>query len=201
MIHNLIFDFGNVFVDLDLEATVRTIMGYGVKEIPVELYDIALNYEKGGITTDGFVREATKFLPELKKEELIQAWNAILLDMPAHRMEFLHALSASNSYKLILLSNSNAMHIEHLTEQWGGHRMEQFLSCFNSVYFSHEMGMRKPDAEIFLAVLDQEGLVPEQTFFVDDTAENVRTAAELGLKTWHLKAGQEDITEIQTHLP
>lgn len=201
MIHNLIFDFGNVFVDLDEEATVRSIMAYGVKEIPLVLYDIAMNYEKGLLTTADFVRKARKYLPELKAEELVDAWNAILLDIPAHRLEFLHSLSANHSYNLILLSNSNALHIEHLTNRWGTEQMEYFLSHFNGVYFSHEMGMRKPDAEIFLKVLEQEGLEPEQTFFVDDTAENVRTAAELGLRTWHLKVGREDITELQAHLP
>lgn len=201
MIRNLILDFGNVFVDLDQEATVRTIMDYGVKEIPAALYDLALDYEKGQLSTTDFVRQARTYLPGLRAEELIHAWNAILLDMPEHRLEFLRSLSAGNTYNLILLSNSNALHLEHLTRRWGLHKMEHFLACFDRVYFSHEMGMRKPDAEIFLTVLEREGLQPEQTFFVDDTAENIYAAAELGLLTWHLKAGQEDITELQAHLP
>ena len=201
MIRNLIFDFGNVFVDLDQEATVRTLMDYGVQEIPASLYEAALTYEKGGISTAAFVETAQKLLPGLSEEELVTAWNAILLDIPEHRLEFLRALSAATSHKLILLSNSNTLHIEFLTKRWGKERMEQFLANFDSVYFSHEMGMRKPDLEIFEFILSKEHLDPEETFFVDDTKENTDSAARLGLHTWHLKAGQEDIIELHSHLP
>jgi len=201
MIRNLIFDFGNVFVDLDKEATVRTLMGYGVEEIPSSLYEMALSYEKGQISTQEFVRAAKELLPGLTEAELIQAWNAILLDIPVHRMVFLNGLAQAKSYKLLLLSNSNTLHIEHLKQRWGQEHMDHFLSLFNGVYFSHEMGMRKPDPEIFQRVLELEQLKPEETFFVDDTEENTDAAARLGLHTWYLKAGSEDISELQAHLP
>lgn len=201
MIRNLIFDFGNVFVDLDQEATVRTLMQYGVQEIPASLYEAALTYEKGLISTPDFVRTARKLLPGLTEEELIQSWNAILLDMPEHRMAFLSALARANVYKLYLLSNSNTLHIEHLIKQWGSRQMEDFLGYFDGVYFSHEMGMRKPDPEIFMGILKSENLKPDESFFVDDTKENTDSAAQLGFHTWHLKTGSEDIIELQAHLP
>jgi len=201
MIRNLIFDFGNVFIDLDQEATVRTLMGYGVREIPDSLYEAALTYEKGLISTPAFVQTARELLPSLSEEELIRAWNAILLDLPEHRMAFLSSLSTSKAYKLFLLSNSNELHIEHLTKQWGSKQMKHFLSFFDGVYFSHEMGLRKPDPEIFLSLLNSEHLKPEESFFVDDTKENTDSATQLGLHTWHLKVGDEDISELQSHLP
>lgn len=201
MIRNLIFDFGNVFVDLDQEATVRTLMQYGVQEIPASLYEAALTYEKGLISTPAFVQTAREQLPGLTEKELIYAWNAILLDMPEHRMAFLSALAEANEYKLYLLSNSNTLHIEHLIKQWGSGQMKHFLGYFDGVYFSHEMGMRKPDPEIFKNILKSENLKPDESFFVDDTKENTDSAAQLGLHTWHLKAGSEDIIELQAHLP
>ena len=201
MIRNLVFDFGNVFVDLDLEATVRTLEDYGVKDIPANLYEAALTYEKGHISTADFVRTAMDLLPGLTEEQLVRAWNAILLDIPGHRMGFLKKLVKSRSYKLFLLSNSNSLHIQHLSQRWGQDEMDNFLSNFHGVYFSHEMGMRKPDMEIFRQILKAEALDPGETFFVDDTKENTDAAAKLGIHTWHLKAGKEDIIELEAHLP
>ena len=201
MIRNLIFDFGNVFVDLDTEATVRTLMEYGVQEIPIPLYESALSFEKGQISTKDFVKAAMDLLPGLSADQLITAWNAILLDIPMHRLEFLDALVQSDAYNLFLLSNSNTLHIEHLTQRWGHKEMRRFLAFFDSVYFSHKMGMRKPDLEIFHHVLESEQLNPSETLFIDDTEENTLAAAQIGLHTWHLKAGSEDISELQARLP
>lgn len=201
MIRNLIFDFGNVFVDLDQEATVRTLMEFGVQEIPASLYEAALTYEKGGISTEAFVQIAMQVLPGLSKEQLIRAWNAILLNIPAHRWTFLQELAESQTYRLLLLSNSNTLHLEHLAQRWGQKEMERFLGYFEGVYFSHEVGMRKPDAEIYKHILEIEQIKPEETFFVDDTEENTDAAAKLGLHVWHLKAGHQDISELEEHLP
>ena len=201
MIRNLIFDFGNIFVDLDTEATVRTLLDYGVQEIPSSLYEAALNYEKGQLSTNSFVQTAMELLPGLSEVQLIDAWNAILLDIPPHRLKFLKELVDSNSYGIFLLSNSNTLHIEHLTQRWGKDKMQHFLSHFNSVYFSHEIGMRKPDEEIFHHVIEAEGIRPGETLFIDDMKENTDAAAQLGIHTWHLKAGSEDISELQAHLP
>lgn len=201
MIRNLIFDFGNVFVDLDLEATARTLFEYGVQEIPASLLHAAQVYEKGELSTRNFVETAKGLLPGLTEEQLISAWNAILLDIPVHRMEFLSELVEANSYKVLLLSNSNSLHLEHLTQRWGHEKMQGFLSHFDGVYFSHQMGMRKPDPEIYLHILKAEQLRAEECFFIDDSEENTEAAARLGLHTWHLKAGREDIIDLNAHLP
>ena len=200
MIRNLIFDFGNVFVDLDLQATVSSLMEYGVQEIPASLYEAAYAYEKGQLSTPDFVKTARALLPDLTENQLVTAWNAILLDIPAHRLEFLKELSDANSYKMLLLSNSNNLHLEHLTHRWGQEYMEGFLAHFEGVYFSHEMGLRKPDLEIFQYVLESEQIRPEETLFVDDTKENTDAASSMGLHTWHLQAGHDDISELLAHL-
>jgi len=62
------------------------------------------------------------------------------------------------------------------------------------------MKMRKPDTEIFEFVLKENNLIAEETLFVDDTKENTDAAAELGIQTWNLKVGKEDIIALKTKL-
>ena len=81
-----------------------------------------------------------------------------------------------------------------------GNDFIRFQNCFEIFYLSYEMGMRKPDAEIFEFILDENKLEPSETLFVDDTKENIDTAAFLGIRTWHLQVGKEDIIELNNHL-
>ena len=115
-------------------------------------------------------------------------------------MEFLEELAGAKKHRLFLLSNSNALHIQNLTERWGKPFMDRFFNCFNNIYFSHHMGMRKPEPVIFQTLIERENLIPEETIFIDDLLENTQAAADLGLKTWHLQVGSEDIIEIQSRL-
>ncbi|MCJ7468363.1 MAG: HAD-IA family hydrolase, partial [Maribacter sp.] len=65
---------------------------------------------------------------------------------------------------------------------------------------SHEIGLRKPDREIFQFVLDDNGLIAEETLFIDDSKENTDAASALGLHCWNLRVGQEDIIELNSKL-
>lgn len=200
MIRNIIFDFGNVFVDLDMDATIRTLRDHGFSEIPQAMYELAYQYEKGLIPTSVFLAAALENFPGLSEKRLVQAWNAILLGFPSHRMEFLEDLAASRKHRLFLLSNSNALHIQDLTKRWGKSFMDRFFTCFQNVYFSHHMGMRKPEPVIYQTLMDRENILAGETIFVDDLLENIQAAAKLGLETWHLQVGLEDIVEIQSRL-
>jgi putative hydrolase of the HAD superfamily len=57
------------------------------------------------------------------------------------------------------------------------------------------MGMRKPDEHIFQYVLKNAQLVAEETFFIDDSAPNIETAAKIGFKT-HLLLANEKVEAI-----
>ena len=74
-----------------------------------------------------------------------------------------------------------------------------FYNCFEKVFFSYEMGMRKPDPEIFTQILNKYDLSPKRTLFIDDKKENTDTAAALGLYVWNLQVGNEDVTELFQH--
>jgi putative hydrolase of the HAD superfamily len=60
--------------------------------------------------------------------------------------------------------------------------------------------MRKPHTEIFDFVLAKNGLNATDTFFIDDTQENTDAAASIGINTWHLNVGKEDITDLKKKL-
>tara|TARA_R110002124_G_scaffold280443_1_gene453700 strand:- start:150 stop:761 length:612 start_codon:yes stop_codon:yes gene_type:complete len=195
MIKNIIFDFGDIFINLHKEATFIELTKLGVDKISEEMMAIAYQYEKGEISTNDFVNyfhDAFK----ISKEDLILAWNSILLDFPIHRLQFLKQLSVSKKYRLFLLSNTNKMHIKWIQNDWGEKRYNEFKNCFEQFYLSHEINMRKPNLAIFEFVLQENNLKASETFFIDDLKENTDAAKELGIQTWNLIPGKEDIVDL-----
>lgn len=200
MIKNVILDFGDVLINLDKGATARAMMDYGFNSITPGLFELFNDYERGTIGTPEFLDRVSLQFPKAPREFLIQAWNSILLDFPQYRLEFLEDLARQKRYKLLLLSNTNELHMQHVREQMGQEGFNRFKSAFDVFYLSHEMGMRKPDPEIFEFVLERNQLLPGETFFVDDLAENTDAAASLGIQVWNLQLGKEDITQLKSHL-
>lgn len=195
MIKNIVFDFGDIFINLDKEATFKELAKLGVHSVSDQMLTIAHQYEKGEIVTEDFISYFKKeFL--LTKEELILAWNAILLDFPIQRLQFLKTLAESKKYRLFLLSNTNDLHIKWIRNDWGEVLYQEFKNCFEQFYLSHEIGFRKPNLDIYEFVLKENNLKAEETFFIDDTLENTLAAEKLGVKTWNLLPGKEDIVNL-----
>ncbi len=201
MIKNLILDFGDIFINLDKAATPREMAKFGLTELTPNLDGLFKEYEKGTISSTTFLEVLEKEVPNASKEQLIQAWNAILLDFPEYRLEFLEELATKKQYRLFLLSNTNEIHIDFVKQAMGPAKYHRFKTAFEQFYLSYEMGMRKPDTEIFEFLLEQHQLIPAETLFVDDTKENTHAAATLGIQVWNLKVGKEDIIHLNTQLP
>lgn len=194
MINTLLFDFGDVFLNLDKEATARELKKLGLNAFTAEMEQINNAYEKGKITSGEFVEYYQKCFPQASNDSLIDAWNAILLDFPKHRIEFLENLAASNNYQLLLLSNTNEIHID-----WAKNNIsyyERFKSCFKKFYLSHEIGLRKPDPIVFEFVLNDNKLDAEQLFFIDDTQMHTDAAQKMGIQVWNLDTKTEDVTQL-----
>ena len=148
-IKNLIFDLGNVLLDINPALSTDAFKKLGVHRID-EFYslsrqnDLFDNLETGKITNAGF-RDEIRLLSDasLKDEEIDAAWNALLLEMPNDRLELLHQLK--KDYDIYLLSNTNAIHIECFNKYLDSQNTKDtFYSAFNSIYYSHQVGMRKP---------------------------------------------------------
>jgi putative hydrolase of the HAD superfamily len=196
MIKSIIFDFGDVFLTLDKSATNKHLKQQGISELDSESLQINDVYEKGLISTNEFIDHYTKKFEGLTCSEFKKAWNSILIEFPQHRLEFLKELKASGTYKLILLSNTNELHIDWVKRHISV--FKEFRDCFDQFYLSHEIHFRKPNADIFEFVISENNLIPQETLFVDDTLEHTLTANSLGIHTWHLQVGKEEVTELFT---
>lgn len=194
MINTIIFDFGDIFINLDKKATMDGFKNLGLKEWNEDLDQLNIQFEKGNITKDQFIAGFQKHMPNASTKEILKTWNTILADFPLYRLEFLQMLS--KKYRLFLLSNTDSIHIETFEHRVGSSFYGDFYQCFEKVYFSFEMGMRKPDAEIYLTVLNNHQLQPKNTLFVDDKKENTDAAKALGIHVWNLQVGKEDVVDL-----
>lgn len=197
MIKNIIFDFGDIFINLDKAATINSLQEFNITDIPETFVINYFAYEQGNITTDEFVSHAVAVFPEMTPENFIKAWNAILLDFPLARLAFLKEVT--KSYRCFLLSNTNELHIDWIKNDWGTELYYEFKNCFEQFYLSHEIHYRKPNKDIYEFVLKENKLIPEETLFIDDTKDNTDSASELGIHTWNLTPGEEDIIDLFTH--
>ncbi len=196
MIKNIVFDFGDIFINLDKPSILREFQKLETTASANEIVSLNEVYEIGDLSTENFIYEIKQLTPKATETQIIDAWNSILKDFPIRRLEFLKAIVDSNQYRVFLLSNTNDLHIEWIKENIP--HFEEFKDCFEQFYLTQEVGMRKPNPAIFQLVLDMNNLVAEETLFIDDTKENTDSAASLGYKTWNLIPGKDEVTELFT---
>lgn len=203
MIKNIIFDFGGVLLNIDYLKTITAFEALGMhepaqafsKEVQAQFFQ---EFEKGMITEKVFISEIQKHLKNVSSDDVTRAWNALLEDFPVERFYYLSRLK--EKYKLFLLSNTNIIHEKEFVKTidaavgW-----ENFKNLFEAIGYSHEMRMRKPDAEIFYAILEQHNLKPQETVFIDDTLMHVEAARKTGIHGIHLPSGKE-IWDVLSHL-
>ncbi|MFN0188660.1 MAG: HAD family hydrolase [Bacteroidia bacterium] len=182
----IIFDLGGVIIDLDYHRTAAEFVKLGMSDFD-EIYSKAKqsslfdDFEKGIMSVDGFRDELKKHLPENTSDNQIdKAWNAMLLDIPIHRVDFIKKLSTE--YRIFLLSNTNQIHVKAFSKMADDiFGKNNFLSVFEECYLSCDLGMRKPDAEIFEKVISDNNLDRTKTLFVDDSIQHVEGALTIGL--------------------
>lgn len=195
MIKTLIFDFGNVFINLDLEGAVKNAFDiFEIDEFSEEMIAFNSFYEQGLISTDEFIDFYIENFPKLTKDELIDIWNFMLKDFPKYRLDFLKQLKSESQYKIILLSNTNDLHISYIKEQISFY--EEFKNCFDAFYLSHDIQLRKPNKNIFEFILIQHNIEASECLFIDDTLENIKTASELNMNVWHLNPKIDDVVNL-----
>jgi len=193
-IKHIIFDLGGVLINLNYPATEQAFANLGLKnfnDIYTQLKQDTLfdDFETGKIDREHFIAamKAAAGVP-LTDEQVITAWNAMLLDFPLRRLQILQQLRLH--YDLFLLSNTNEVHEEAFNDiLYKAHGMPNIGVFFDKVYLSHRVGMRKPNADIFQRVLEDNGLKAEQTLFIDDTPQHIAGAQALGIQTIYLEKG------------
>lgn len=198
MIDTIIFDFGDIFINLDKPKLEKELQNIGLIEWNKTLATLNHNYEIGQIAEKEFLTEFQKQIPTIEIDTIKKAWNSILADFPEYRLTFLEQLTSK--YRLFLLSNTDYTHIEEVKRKVGLNFHNRFITCFEKVYYSFEMGMRKPDESIYKYVIEKHLLNPQKTLFVDDKKENTEAAKNTGLLVWNLQVGKEDIIDLETFI-
>ena len=194
MIRTIIFDFGDVFLNIDENVRNERFEKMGIDDYTSQTEDFNREYERGKVTTPDFVDQYKKWLPDIPNETIKNTWNSMLLDFPETRLRFIKDLAATNKYNLVLLSNTNELHIDWVKANIPF--FDEFRNCFDAFYFSYDLGTRKPDADIFEYVLNQQNLKAGDCLFIDDNAANTEAADKLSIKVWNLKPGKEDVTQL-----
>lgn len=194
MITTIIFDFGDIFINLEKEAQIEAFNKLGLFGPNDELVAANDLFEKGEISELQFIETFQKYIPDASIDEIRRAWNSIIGDFPLYRLEFLQLLT--RKYKLFLLTNTDEIHISRFEHKVGISFFSDFYQCFEKVYYSYEMGKRKPDPSIFNTILNKYDLSPKRTLFIDDKKVNTDAAASLGIHVWNLQVGQEDVVDL-----
>lgn len=199
-ISSIIFDLGGVILNLDYTLTVSAFEKIGV-ENPTELFSKKSqtsffdDFETGKISAQQFRQEIKAIIPQVVTDNQIDnAWNAMLLDFPLHRFDFLQTISTKR--RIFLLSNTNEIHMNwfknYVNKLFGENA---FFELFEVAYLSNEMNMRKPHVEIFNHVVSQNKLNANSTLFIDDSPQHVEGAKKAGLQGYWLQ-NNEEITTI-----
>jgi len=193
-IKNIIFDLGGVILNIDYSYTSSAFreLGFdGFDEHYSQLKQSGLfdDLETGRIGQRQFfdaIREVSG--NPISDSDITAAWNEMLLDFPLRRLQILQQVQLH--YNTFLLSNTNEIHEKAFNDMLQAYNgIPNIALFFNKVYLSHRIGMRKPNAEVFQLVLEQNGLNPAETLFIDDSPQHIASADALGIRTIHLTNG------------
>jgi putative hydrolase of the HAD superfamily len=193
-VKNIIFDLGGVLLNLDVAQTRDAFIKLGLTQID-ELFRIGhadaffKDYEVGTISDEEFIEKARQLsLPGTNSDQVIDAWNVMLLDFPAERVQFLDQLKSK--YRLFLFSNTNAIHLKAFHKSYQEVYGREMDELFEKAYYSHVISQRKPDVAAFEYVINDSKLHAAETLFIDDALVNVEGAREAGLQAIHLTGGK-----------
>lgn len=184
-IETIFFDLGKVLIDFDFDIAlyrVRQKSSLTEEEIQEQigvLQDAIDHYETGKISTPDFfnqLKENFKFEGEV--EELKTIWQEIFTPFDDHIQM---ARMLAQYYPTALISNTSEAHIDYCTRRF------DFMSIFKKRFYSYEIGVMKPDPEIYLHALKEMNADKFTTLFIDDREDNIMTPSKMGWQTIHLR--------------
>ena len=205
MIRNIIFDLGGVIITLDQPQAIRrfTALGLANADQQLDAYTqggIFGDLERGTITAEDFRRELSLLVGrEVSYDECRHAWLGYCRELPQRNLDALVRLRREG-YRLLLLSNTNPYMMSWVMSSdfdGQGHSLEHYM---DACYCSYQMGVMKPDKDIFTRVLEAEQILPSETLFVDDGLRNIATASQMGIKTLCPENGADWTQEIYEYL-
>lgn len=193
-IKNIIFDLGDVIINIDVPRAARSFAELSQKPLEevqnlIHQNEVFKKFETGQLSAPDFRNYIREILSQSQwSDEVIDtAWNSLLLDIPPKRIEKIQEL-AQKGYRLFLLSNTSSIHVAEVNNilcQTTG--IKQLDDLFEKLFLSYEMGVMKPHHDIYHGVLASAELQAHESLFLDDNADNIRAAQEVGIQTIHVQ--------------
>ena len=201
----IIFDFGNVLINLDFDrcfAIFEDVLNvdWSDRNLPESITNAIHKYDRGQISDEALIWAFQNLNPSANPRDIIKAWNSLIDIMPAERFTLLEQLS--ENYNLCILSNINSLHINTIRKYFKEtYNLIDFEDrYFNQVFYSHLIGKRKPDLEVYQYVTEVLDVDKNDLLFIDDMKINIEAAQNFG---WHgalHRPGEEIIDKIDHYL-
>ncbi len=192
---SLIFDLGGVLINLDIEKTRQSFIKIGKPHFDQlfnvhEANQLFQDFETGHIGPDTFIKTLQKETAKgTSEQDIIDAWNAMLLDFRLESLDFVKQLK--ELYPTFLFSNTNFIHQKSFQQTIKETTPYSSVDeLFHKAYYSHEIGWRKPVVDAYRYIITEKKLDAGQTLFIDDNKDNIQGAKEAGLQTLHLLPGE-----------
>lgn len=198
-IKNVVFDLGGVLINLDFDNCLNAFRKAGFQDIEKQVCQfrgkgLFSQFELGEISPEEFRETIRKEVGgSLSDRKIDDMWNLMLLDIPREKLDLL--LELRGRYMVYLLSNTNQIHWDYACEQMFSYRGFRANNFFEDTFLSFEMHKAKPDKDIYGQMMKEANILPEETFFIDDSEVNCQAAAALGIQTYHYHIG-EDLSSL-----
>jgi HAD superfamily hydrolase (TIGR01509 family) len=205
VIKHIIFDFGGVLVDLNPDLSFNALRDIFDCEpstpLPPKIQRILNEYEVGSFGEASFMHRLQLLKKEIPGErDLLDAWNAMLLDLPKVRLDWI--LELRKKYTVSLLSNTNHTHIEWVRSLL--RRRDRIVGFeelyFDNVFYSHKINLRKPNLDIYNHVINELGATPAEAIFIDDSQVNIDGALAAGWQAVRHDPNQEIMKQLDHYL-
>ena len=187
-----IFDLGNVIVDIDFNRVLGAWSDFSRVPLATLKQNFAMGeafhqHERGEISDEAFAQAMCHEMDlPLSYEQFSHGWQAVFVAIRTDVVDIMHKLR-EQGHRVVVLSNTNRLHTTFWPEEY-----PEIRAAADKIYLSQEMGMRKPEARIYQAVLQAEGFSAADAVFFDDNADNIEGANQLGI-TSILVTGKETI--------
>lgn len=191
-IKNIVFDLGDVIINIDFMLTFKAFQEVSDLELDtvIERFESLKIYdriERGGITNQEFAEFLKKsFDLTISNEEVLIRWSALLLDIPKERIELIQKLALK--YRIFILSNTSHPHILDVNKiLYKSSGVKNLKDLCEKAYYSYDLGLRKPEHAIYNHILENSRLKAEETLFLDDNYDNIVAAKEVGIQTIYVQ--------------
>ena len=184
MIKNIIFDMGGVIVDVRRDRAIHSFKALGLHDAEkfIDNYHhkgIFIAFENGDIDPDEFCRQLCKLIGHpVPREAIKNAWTSMIDPPKDYKLDFIQELR--KSYQILLLTNNNPFIMNWACSPGFTSKGKSLPDYFDKIYISYQMKCTKPDLQIYRMMIEDAGINPSESLFVDDSEKNIQAARDCG---------------------